>query len=139
MKYVWRPGGAEVKTGTQIGTMTDEIEKDHGVGSYITVYAATGSKSYGYIGVKGDGTAFKPVVKWKGVSQNFSTEKLLRFENLEKIAKEGYEVTIPDYRQIQRTADLRVTTRIMNKKCRNTFSKRVLRENYMSVPYGYRD
>ena len=63
---VTRPGDVyEVPIGCYLGEMTDEIEKDQGVGSKLLEYISTGSKSYGIRGIKANGDPFCEV-KSKG-------------------------------------------------------------------------
>ena len=46
--YLQTDGVADVPTGNYLGDMTDELEKDFGVGSYITELVALGPKNYAY-------------------------------------------------------------------------------------------
>ena len=118
-----------IETGDSLGDMTDELEGDHIVG-----WVATGPKSYAYITFKG-----KKVCKSKGFTLNHDNSQKINFNTMMDLV-EGRISSIQTERKNAITRNA-LTKEIVNKHKTKTFScgynKRVVLENYDTIPYGY--
>lgn len=124
--YVDRPGGNTVDTGDSLGDLTDELE-----GDYITKWCGTGPKSYAYESNRGN-----VVCKVKGFTKN--SQKINRGVMESMIQNPSKNVSIVKKGAITRDPK---TKKVVNKDQTKTFSlgynKRVIQDNYDTLPYGY--
>ena len=142
--YVTREGDEyEVPSGSYLGAMKDEIAKI-GPNAVLTEFVSTGSKSYGYRGMKEeeDGTEFC-CVKCKGIPFTFRASQLLTFDVMkESILKalngDKSKIVIPD-RGIRRLKDHTVVTRDTTKEFGFTENKRMMPEpgSFIMYPFGF--
>ena len=128
--FIYREGVTPViETGDSLGDLTDELEGDH-----ITKWTATGPKSYSYTTFKG-----KEVCKVKGFTLNFANSQVINQSTMGKLV-EGEISSIQTRRENAITRDA-LTKCIVNKDQTKTFScgynKRVVLEDYDTIPYGY--
>lgn len=80
--FISRPGDPMPATGLFLGDLTDELE-GYGPGAYIIEFVSGGPKNYTYLVFIPDGSGggkIKSVVKVKGHTLNFETNKLINFE-----------------------------------------------------------
>ncbi|KAK3929567.1 putative DNA polymerase [Frankliniella fusca] len=81
--YISHPGEPDIPTGTHLGDLTDQVEEDHGPGSFITEFVAGGPKNYAFkVAVEGDLSIIKVCIKVRGISINASCDELVTFDNL---------------------------------------------------------
>ena len=140
--YRTSPGDVyEVPIGPFLGDMTDEVEKDYGVGARITEYVSTGPKSYAYSVEKSDGE-IACSVKSKGFTLNYETGLILNMKAMRDMvmlyAIEGITDRLElTGRGIRRTKEHEIVTRTIKKTITVTANKRKLCENFLTFPYGY--
>jgi hypothetical protein len=124
-----RPGGNTVETGDSLGDLTDELE-----GDYITKWCGTGPKSYAYDTSKGKG-----VCKVKGFTLNHENKQKINGGVMDSMIQ-GITGSVSISKKGAITRDPK-TKNIVNKDQTKTFSlgynKRVIQDNYDTLPYGY--
>ena len=132
--YVHEPGKPEPPLGDYLGDLTDELD-----GDYITEFMSGGPKNYAYV-TNND----KRVTKIRGITLNYTTLQKLNFEvmcNLIDLYVDcGIQdkVTVENPFQITRDKkNKKIITKSMNKDYQVVYNKRVVKENYGTVPYGY--
>ena len=126
--YIFRENTPVIETGDSLGDLTDELE-----GDYIVKWDATGPKSYSYTTFKG-----KMVCKVKGFTLNFANSQVINQTTMRNLV-EGEISSILVKRENAITRDA-LTKCVVNKDQTKTFScgynKRVVLENYDTIPYG---
>ena len=128
-----------LKTGNFIGELTNEISS-YGKNAYITEFASTGPKSYGYVVFDPDRGEHFEIAKCKGVTLNMESCKVLNFSTLKNMVinceDEGFR-EIHNNKKIKRKKLLKVVSEPESKKFGFTYLKRVCLENFDTVPYGF--
>jgi len=122
----------EPKTGNFLGELTNEIDKKDG--NYIEEIICPGPKNYQY---KLDSGKQKCVIK--GFSLNCSTSLSLNFDSIKNIVFHNREKKI-QVEQLKFSRDKNnwsVQTNIINKLYSFVYDKRVVCENFDTIPYGY--
>jgi hypothetical protein len=115
-----------------LGDFTNEIDpKD---GNYIAEFTSTGAKSYGYVLDSG-----KAKVTVKGIVFNYQACEKLNYAALENIvcADQNAQIVVPQYKFLRKKHEWTVRTAEQNKIFKFTFDKRILLDNFESLPYGY--
>ena len=118
--YVTRPSDSyDVQTGSYLGDLTDEVEKDYGKDARITEVICAASKSYGYQVETADGD-LKTTLKSKGFGLNFFTSQLLSYDRMKAMILKSLEgeietLEIPD-RAIRRLKNSLIVTMSVPKK-----------------------
>ena len=125
--------------GTFLGDLTDETP-----GRYITSFACGGPKNYTYVldDFNKDGMRSKCVIK--GISMKFSncktvtnnkmTEKIIKYVETGDSTPEIFYKTDSHF---HRTSDLKIYMKDLAKSYRIQYDKRVIVDDYNTVPYGY--
>ena len=132
--YVHEPGKPEPALGDYLGDLTDELD-----GDYITEFMSGGPKNYAYV-TNND----KRVTKIRGITLDYAASKKLNFEvmcsllhlylNCDIQAK----VTVDNPFKITRDKkNKKIATKRTKKDYQIVYNKRVVKENYGTVPYGY--
>lgn len=117
-------GADEVDTGELLGELTSELNEDE----YITSFASTGAKAYGYITNKGNCP-----IKMKGISKTeFSYNDLFKLAQNE-IKKIGNQKTMIFKKDIHHN----IYTSKGEKEIKNTLDKRLFKSDGTSLPFGY--
>lgn len=129
-------------TGDYLGDLTDELE-EYGPNCYISEFVSCGPKQYSFNVINPEtGKIVKTVTKVKGFSLNFSNAAHINFEKMrEQVhsfvkSREFKEVTIYQP-QIKRTKKHQVVTETLRKVQKLVYCKRVVQNDYSSLPYGY--
>ncbi|KAK3925502.1 Foldase protein PrsA [Frankliniella fusca] len=134
-----RPGEPDIPTGTHLGDLTDQVEEDHGPGSFITEFVAGGPKNYAFkVAVEGDLSNIKVCIKVRGISINASCDELVTFDNLKAMVMGSRDkITVPIPHQIARLPTWQIVTRASHKNWKpvNIKRRRVDVEN--TVPHGF--
>ncbi|KAK3924647.1 Callose synthase 1 [Frankliniella fusca] len=137
--YISRPGEPDIPTGTHLGDLTDQVEEDHGPGSFITEFVAGGAKNYAFkVAVEGDLSNIKVCIKVRGISINASCDELVTFDNLKAMVVGSRDkITVPIPHQIARLPTWQIVTRASHKNWKpvNIKRRRVDVEN--TVPHGF--
>ena len=132
--YVHKPGKPDPPLGNYLGDLTDELN-----GDYITSFVSGGPKNYAYRTKKG-----KTDTKIRGITLDYAATGKLNHDvvralvylhtNCETAAK----VTIDMPFKITRDKkEKNIVTKKMRKDYRVVYNKRVITENYETLPYGY--
>ena len=132
--YVHEPGKLEPPLGDYLGDLTDELD-----GDYITEFMSGGPKNYAYV-TNND----KRVTKIRGITLDYTTTKKLNFEVmcslLDLYLNCGIKTKVTADNPIKITRDKKnkkIATKSMSKDYQIVYNKRVVTENYGTVPYGY--
>ncbi|XP_063965780.1 uncharacterized protein LOC129254369 [Lytechinus pictus] len=129
----------DVPTGNFLGDMTDELEKDFGVGSYITELQALGPKNYSYqVFSTKHGKEMPGACKVRGITLNYRNAKLVNFDTLNELVHgERTHTTVTNAHRIARMRTHNIVSRVENKIHRMVYDKRVRLSDFNTVPYGY--
>ena len=132
--YVHEPGKPEPPLGDYLGDLTDELD-----GDYITEFMSGGPKNYAYV-TNND----KRVTKIRGITLNYATSKKLNFEvmcsllHLYLNCGIQAKVTVDNPFKITRDKkNKKIATKRTKKDYQIVYNKRVVKDNYGTVPYGY--
>ena len=132
--YVEREGEWSPPLGSYLGDLTNEISpKD---GNYIETFVGAGPKKYAYQLDTG-----KTVVKVRGITLNSSAIKVVNFNTVANMVKGiGPDVvTVHNPHKIVRDyKNKEIITKTQNKDYRVVYNKRMIVDDYKTVPYGYR-
>ena len=132
--YVHEPGKPEPALGDYLGDLTDELD-----GDYITEFMSGGPKNYAYM-TNND----KRVMKIRGITLNYAALQKVNFEVMcnfiDLYVGCGIQdkVTIDNPFQITRDKkNKKIITKGTKKDYQIVYNKRVVKDNYGTVPYGY--
>ena len=132
--YVHEPGKPEPSLGDYLGDLTDELD-----GDYITEFTSLGPKNYAY-----ETNNNKRVTKVRGITMDYAATKKLNLEvmcsllHLHVNCHIQGKVTVDNPFKITRDKNNRkIITKRTKKDYRFVYNKRVVKENYGTVPYGY--
>ena len=132
--YVHEPGKPEPPLGDYLGDLTDELD-----GDYITEFMAGGPKNYAYVTNQG-----KNVTKIRGITLdhaalkklNPSTMRFLVQAHAKQYPKAKVTVEMP-FKITRDKKQKKIFTKKMKKDYQIVYNKRVIKEDYRTVPYGY--
>ena len=132
--YLSQPGQPEPRLGNYIGELTDELGGEH-----ITVFASGGPKNYGYKTNTG-----KTEVKVRGITLDYTARQKVNFKSMCELVSLRAEcgvtgtvsVDIP-FRITRNTRTKEIQTKRMKKDYRVVYNKRVIIDDYKTLPYGY--
>ena len=132
--YLHEPGKPEPALGDYLGDLTDELD-----GDYITAFMSGGPKNYAYV-TNND----KRVTKIRGITLDYATTKKLNFEVMCSLLHLYFncgiqaKVTVDNPFKITRDKkNKKIATKRTKKDYQIVYNKRVVKENYGTVPYGY--
>ena len=132
--YVSKPGEPELPLGPYLGELTDELK-----GEYITTFVSGGPKNYAYRTNTG-----KVKMKIRGITLNCGAREVINFDVMQDLVyKHAIEneqckviVTIP-YKITRERKTKQIVTKRMKKDYRIVYNKRVIINDYNTIPYGY--
>ena len=133
--YVHEPGKPDPPLGDYLGELTDELN-----GGYITTFLSGGPKNYGYVTNTGEST-----LKIRGISLTYDATLTLNINTMRDLVDsyvmdgdrhEKVTITIP-YKITRDKKEKNIVTKRTKKDYRVVYNKRVVNENYETVPYGY--
>ncbi|XP_041485956.1 uncharacterized protein LOC121432163 [Lytechinus variegatus] len=119
--------------GDYLGDLTDELD-----GKYIRSFISGGPKNYAYKLNTGETTC-----KVKGITLNYRNSQVINFDTMKQMVThmgldESSKLTVFNPYQITRVnKKQRIETRESSKDYRLVYDKRVVRENFFTIPYGY--
>ena len=132
--YVHEPGKPDPPLGNYLGDLTDELD-----GDYITTFVSGGPKNYAHVTNKG-----KSQTKIRGITLDYATTGKLNpcvmrgLVHLHVNCHTEAKVTVDIPFKITRDKkEKNIITKRMKKDYRIVYNKRVITENYGTVPYGY--
>ena len=121
--------------GRFLGDLTNELPE----GDYIEEFVVAGPENYAYRLAKSG----KTVCPLKGFTVNWKNYQLIIFDSIKAIVKDcDTEQTIKIVNNNQITRDLnkmKIVNKDLTKKYRMVYDKRILIDNFHTVPYGYVD
>ena len=133
--YVHEPGKPDPPLGDYLGELTDELN-----GDYITTFLSGGPKNYGYVTNTGEA-----MLKIRGISLTYDATLTLNIDTMRDLVDsyvmdgdrhEKVTITIP-YKITRDKKEKNIVTKRTKKDYRVVYNKRVVKENYETVPYGY--
>ena len=132
--YVHEPGKTEPPLGNYLGDLTDELN-----GDYITSFVSGGPKNYAYRTKNG-----KTDTKIRGITLDYAATGKLNHDvvralvHLHTNCNTDAKVTVDIPFKITRDKkETNIVTKRMRKDYRVVYNKRVITENYETLPYGY--
>ena len=132
--YLTQPDQPEPRLGNYIGDLTDELGGDH-----ITVFASGGPKNYCY---KTNGG--KTEIKVRGITLDCTARQKVNFEVLcalvflhTECGVTGKVSVDTPFRISRNTKTKEIQTKQMKKDYKIVYNKRVITQNYKTLPYGY--
>ena len=133
--YVHEPGKPDPPLGDYLGDLTDELDP----GDYITTFISGGPKNYAYLTNNG-----KTETKIRGITLNYDATKQINMDVMRHLVDShvnGHneeKVTVVNPHKITRDKkEKNIVTKRMKKDYRIVYNKRVITENYGTIPYGY--
>ena len=133
--YIHQPGKPDPPLGDYLGDLTDELK-----GGYITTFLSGGPKNYGYVTNTGEA-----ILKIRGISLTYDATKTLNINTMRDLVDsyvvdgdrhEKLTINIP-YKITRDKMEKNIVTKRTKKDYRVVYNKRVVKENYETVPYGY--
>ena len=132
--YVHKPDKPDPPLGNYLGDLTDELN-----GDYITSFVSGGPKNYAYRTKKG-----KTETKIRGITLDYAATGKLNHHvvralvHLHTNCDTDAKVTVDMPFKITRDKkEKNIVTKKMKKDYRIVYNKRVITENYATLPYGY--
>ena len=132
--YVHKPDKPDPPLGNYLGDLTDELD-----GDYITSFVSGGPKNYAYCTKKG-----KTDTKIRGITLDYLASGKLNHNvihalvHLHNNCETTAKVTIDmPFKIIRNKKEKSIVTKRMRKDYRIVYNKRVITENYETLPYGY--
>ena len=132
--YVHKPNKPDPPLGNYLGDLTDELN-----GDYITSFVSGGPKNYAYRTKKG-----KTETKIRGITLDYAATGKLNHDvvralvHLHVNCDTDAKVTVDIPFKITRDKkEKNIVTKKMKKDYRIVYNKRVITENYATLPYGY--
>ena len=133
--YVHEPGKPDPPLGDYLGDLTDELD----AGDYITTFISGGPKNYAYITNNG-----KAETKIRGITLDYAATKKINLDVMRHLVDSHVnchteaKVTVDIPFKITRDKkEKNIVTKRMKKDYRVVYNKRVITENYETLPYGY--
>ena len=133
--YIHQPGKPDPPLGDYLGDLTDELDP----GDYITTFISGGPKNYAYITNNG-----KSQIKIRGITLDYAATKKINLDVMRHLVhshvnchtEEKVTVDIP-FKITRDKKEKNIVTKRMKKDYRIVYNKRVITENYGTLPYGY--
>ena len=132
--YGHKPGEPDPPLGNYLGDLTDELN-----GDYITSFVSGGPKNYAYRTKNG-----KTNTKIRGITLDYAATGKLNHDvvralvHLHVNCKTEGKVTVDIPFKITRDKkEKNIVTKKMKKDYRLVYDKRVITENYETLPYGF--
>jgi len=129
--FISRNDFKEPQIGNFFGDLTNELSQDE----YIYEFVSTGPKNYSY---KTNKNKTKCVIK--GFTLNYDTSKLINFESLKNILLSNLDnkITVNKFRIKNTLNDWKLENLNFDKTFKSVYDKRILLENFETVPFGYK-
>ena len=132
--YVHEPGKPDPPLGDYLGDLTDELK-----GDYITTFISGGPKNYGYVTNTGE-----DILKIRGITLTYDASKTINVDVMRDFVELYVDYHIQDkvtinipYKITRDKKEKNIVTKRTKKDYRIVYNKRIVKENYETVPYGY--
>ncbi|CAB3977958.1 DNA polymerase [Paramuricea clavata] len=134
--------GHVLETGCYLGQLTDELyDKKAKSEKWIEMFCATGPKSYSYRTNEyineDDEKKRDEIVHVKGFSLKGDTKKKITFDSIEQCVQDRKKKITTFYTEFTRSNNQTINVQQVEKKFKFTFDKRIIRNDFTTVPYGY--
>ena len=133
--YVHEPSKPDPPLGDYLGDLTDELD----AGDYITTFISGGPKNYAYLTNNG-----KTETKIRGITLNYDASKKINMDVMRHLVdsrvnghNEEKVTVVNPYKITRDKKEKNIVTNKMKKDYRIVYNKRVITENYGTLPYGY--
>ena len=132
--YVHKPNKSNPPLGNYLGDLTDELN-----GDYITSFVSGGPKNYAYRTKKGKTeTKIRGITLDHGATGKLNHDVVRALVHLHVNCDTDAKVTVDMPFKITRDKkEKNIITKKMKKDYRIVYNKRVITENYVTLPYGY--
>ena len=131
--FVSKPGDYEPHLADYLGEFTNELKpKD---GNYIREFVSAGPKNYAYQLDSG-----KTFCKIKGFTVNFIASQKLNFHSMKELVlnkKLDEKISVEQNTFIRDKSNWSIRTEVINKLYRLVYDKRILLEDFTTLPYGF--
>ena len=133
--YIHQPGKPDPPLGDYLGDLTDELDP----GDYITTFVSGGPKNYAYVTNNG-----KTQTKIRGITLDYAATRNLNLDVMRHLVhshvnchtEEKVPVDIP-FKITRDKKEKNIVTKKMKKDYRVVYNKRVITQDYGTLPYGY--
>lgn len=131
--FISRPGEYEPKLGDFLGEFTNEINPDEG--EFIQEFVSAGPKNYSYR--LNTGVTHCTV---KGFTLNYQASQKINFETMKRIVQhqQGEKIAVDQLKFSRNKHDWSITTSVIQKQYGFVYDKRVIKEDFTTLPYGYK-
>ena len=126
------------------GEALGELKSELSPGNHIIAFCSSGPKSYSYVLKDCDGPCKSKVVL-KGISLTYGNSQVVSYDNIlnkiEKFVKNGDNSASTFYQTqnfFYRAPNFQIFMRNLTKKFRCTYDKRLICQDYTTVPFGYK-
>ena len=128
--FVSKEGFPEPPLGDYLGDFTSELKP----GEFITEFVSAGPKNYGYLTSNGT-----EVCKVKGFTLNYQNSKAVNFRCMlrEVFGVEQDVYTVNPSKICRDKRSVKLYNKKESKRYSMVYTKRVIREGYCTVPYGF--
>ena len=130
--YISRQYQYNPRLGQYLGQLTNEVDAKEG--NYIAKFVSAGPKNYSYTLDTGISKALV-----KGFALNNTSAKIINFESIARIVTQNQNEKI-DIEQLlfkRKKNEWTNSTSIITKSYGFVYDKRILLDNYNTIPYGY--
>ena len=137
--------GYTLQTGSYLGELTDELSEANCSEKWIEHFCSAGPKSYSYrtnlyTRTRKDGSTNEErdeIVKVKGFTLKGDTKKMITFDTIKNCVTDREQKIETTYTQFIRDNNQTINVQPTKKTFRFTFDKRIVRNDFTTVPYGY--
>jgi len=127
--YLTRKGDELPRRGDYMGDLANELSD----GVYITKFYSSGPKCYGYLDSDGN-----TCLKLKGIRLTVKNREILNLESVKEVVFEGSQIQLPSQNEFVRDKYAgRIFVRPQSKLYKAVYTKRLVTEDYNTLPYGY--
>ena len=122
--------------GDYLGELTNELAE----GEYIIKFVSGGPKNYAYKTCNATTNVEKTYCKVRGFTLNYRNSQLINFDTLCDVVTNPEEETINIHTPFKIVRDAKsknVKTKTENKLYRKVYNKRVVVDNFDTIPYGF--
>ena len=133
--YVHEPSKPDPPLGDYLGELTDELPP----GDHITTFISGGPKNYGYVTNTGEA-----ILKIRGITLNYDASKTINVDVMRHLVDLYVDCNIQDkvtinipYKITRDRKERNIVTKRTKKDYRIVYNKRIVKDNYETVPYGY--
>jgi hypothetical protein len=137
--------GRYLETGRFLGDMTDELSDAKSTEKWIEQFSSAGPKSYSYrtneyVKTLDDGSTVKQsdeITHVKGFSLRGDAKEKITFDSITSCVRNKEQEIEVTYRELTRSNMQTIAVENNTKKFRFTFDKRIVCDDFSTIPFGY--